>query len=617
MAAIAGQGAERFPKQNPEKALGEYKLYGKDGSPLGAAAEDWAGARQRAAADADWQKWVAARRADVDEWMAKRRDRVEWVAGWWHDYVSPKDGAFLPRTMDAPGQSMTGASGERVEVTPAIFGGWVFTFRSAHQGMIVEAARLYRLTGDEKYKQWAVGQLDFYSENYLKWPLQTLRNKSRLMHQSLDDANALIRLVQAARTLGDAVPEAKRRAWYEQLFKPMALLLEESLQRVHNIACWQRAAEAQAALYGGDEELWKKAIDGEFGIRRQIRDGVTSDYFWLEQSLLYNNYVVSALLPLFEHASLAGRAVDLRAEMASAENLMLAPMAIRFADGKLPTPADSTGGFAHAPNRPMMASAYRLFPTPIGLEEAARRKSWSTLLQPPVAAKAPPLPEVKTALYGSSQFAVLRNGDWQVFVHYGQLDASHAQAEALSFEAYWRNQDITHDAGTVGYGSPLHRGFYQTGLAHNVPLINGQGQAKWAEGEVVNFNSSKPSIHARQKDYRPGWQADRTLSIEDGALKDVVEVRGQEKARLGLVLHLQGEVVVPMTMASAESPFPYFEGTRKALLSGGVFEAKIGRPPSASERRGADDGVARDDARCAAGEAHDSVFRTGGAGGAV
>lgn len=575
LAAAPGHAAERFPKVNPEKALAEYKIFGRGGSPIGEVVEDWAGARRRVAEETSWKEWLAGRRAEVDGWMARRADKVEWVAGWWHDYVSPKDGAFLPRTFDPPGEFMTGASGERVEVTPKIFGGWVFTFRSAHQGMMVEAARLYRLTGEEKYKAWVAAQLDFYAANYMKWPAQTVRNKARLMHQSLDEANALSRFIQAARTLGEAVPDTKRKAWHEQLFKPMALLLEESLQRVHNIACWQRAAEAQAAMYAGDEELWKKAIDGEYGIRRQIRDGITSDYFWLEQSLGYNSYVVSALLPLFEHASLAGRAGELKAEMAAAENLMLAPMALRFPDGKLPTPADSTGAFARAPNRQMLASAYRVFPTAIGLEEAARRKSWATLLQPPAAATAPPLPEVKTALYGSTQFAVLRSGDWQVFFHYGQLDSSHAQAEALNFEAYWRSHDITHDPGTVGYGSPLHRGFYQTGLAHNVPLINGQGQARWAEGELVSFDAARPSIRARQKNYRPGWEAERAISIEGGALKDVVEVRGQEKARIGLVLHLQGEVASQAGWMTADSPFPYFEATRRAAAADGLFEAAM------------------------------------------
>lgn len=40
--------------------------------------------------------------------------------------------------------------------------------------------------------------------------------------------------------------------WYEQLFKPEALLLQRSFQRVHNIACWHRAAEALVGLLFDD-----------------------------------------------------------------------------------------------------------------------------------------------------------------------------------------------------------------------------------------------------------------------------------------------------------------------------------------------------------------------------
>ena len=54
-----------------------------------------------------------------DEWMANRRDRVEWVAGWWHDFVRESDGAFLEWTPDPP-----------KGVTEKVFGGWVFGFRA-------------------------------------------------------------------------------------------------------------------------------------------------------------------------------------------------------------------------------------------------------------------------------------------------------------------------------------------------------------------------------------------------------------------------------------------------------------------------------------------------------
>ena len=61
-----------------------------------------------------------------------------------------------------------------------------------------------------------------------------------------------------------------------------------------------------------------------------------------------------------------------------------------------------------------------------------------------------------------------------------------AQAEALNFSAFYGDTDITHDPGTVGYGSPLHKGYYTRGLNHNVPLLNGEFEY------LAAFTPSKP-----------------------------------------------------------------------------------------------------------------------------
>jgi hypothetical protein len=86
-----------FPKPSPERAFAELKHLDSKGSPLRRAREDWDGARQRAASP-QWRSWIATRRAELDDWMANRGDRVEWIAGWWHDFVSPEDGSFLTWT---------------------------------------------------------------------------------------------------------------------------------------------------------------------------------------------------------------------------------------------------------------------------------------------------------------------------------------------------------------------------------------------------------------------------------------------------------------------------------------------------------------------------------------
>jgi hypothetical protein len=557
-----------FLKKRPDKEFADLKVFSSSGSPLRAAHEDWDGARRRISDDAAWAAWLAETRIDVDDWMAKRRDRVEWVAGWWHDFVSPKDGSFLTWTPEEPGPAtLSSPSDSRIGLTPRLHAAWVFGFRSRHTTKVLEAARLGRLTGEQKYKDWAAAQLDFYAENWAKWPLQTAKSKARLMHQSLDDANVLVRLVNAARLLD--VSQERRRHWITNLFRPQAELLDSTFQSIHNIACWQRSAMAQAAIYAEDHELWNRAVNGAFGVRKQIEHGITSDYLWFEQSLSYNSYVVSAFLPLFTLASLEGRAGELEQEMLAVENLMLSPIALRFLTGQTPNPADATGGLPHAPNTRMLASAYRVFPTRLGLSEAVRERSWDTLIDPPEPAEPGTLPSVEPRDWSSSRMAVLRGGDWQVYVHYGQLHRSHAQAEALNFEAFYRTTDITHDPGTVGYGSPLHTGFYRTGLAHNVPLVDGQGQVGWHSGELLRFAPNR--IEVRQPKYRPDASAERQMQIEGDRLMDRTTIRinipSAAPRRLGLVLHLQGSIGVPRGAVAKTSTLPYWTNTK--TLNGG------------------------------------------------
>jgi len=557
-----------------EQYLSEFKVY-TDGSPLRRPVEDWEGARRRTLSDPQWARFLSERKTQIDDWIAKRRDHVDWVAGWYHDFVSPKDGSFLVWTPDEPGEkTLRSRSGNNVDLTPKLHAAWVYGFRVRHGDNIQQAAMLYRLTKDRKYAEWVSSQLDFYANNYMKWPLQTDKGKSRLMYQSLDEAVLAARLVNAARLVDTYVTAQRKQAWYDKVFKPTADLLDEGQQRIHNIACWHRSAVGQIAIQFKDKAMLDRALDGPFGIRKQLEQGVTADFFWYEQSLSYNSYVVQALAPFFTYAALSGRLSEVRREMAILENLMLSPLALRFPTGRLPTPADTTAVPQHAPNLELLASVYRIFPTLPGLAEAATKRTWDTLVDPPGdMARVPPLPDVKSANLESSRMAVIKKGLWQVYFHYGQLNQSHAQKEALNFEAFYGLTDITHDPGTVGYGSPLHRGYFTTGLAHNVPLFNGLGQKKWNPGKFVSFDGGAANVEAAQPDYQSGVYASRKLETDGSRLIDTVRVHAQQQGRIGLVLHVQGQVQVSSRLFKddpdfssrmAVDSFHYWENPRTA-----------------------------------------------------
>jgi oligo-alginate lyase len=545
--------AADFPKPAPEKAFAELKVYDEVGRPWRAAREDWTGARQRVANDPAWASWLKRERTEVDAWTAKHRDHVEWAAGWSHDGISPKDGSRVIWQDKIPRQDVTfftSPSDPKIEITEKLFAWWVVSFRERNVDTMVRAARLFRLTGDEHYAVWTAGQMDFYADNLANWKTLPTAKGARLFWQTLTEASNLVKFTEAARLLGDYIPATHRQHWRETFFQPEVDLLQKTHHDIHNIATWQRCAVAQVALLFGDESLWREAIDGKFGLRQQMAEGITSDYLWYEQSLGYNNFVVSAVRTLFTAAGIYGRAPELAGEMAAAENLMLAPTYLRFPNGQLPNPADS-GGISTAPNRAVFEETYRIFPTTIGLTAAAESRDWNTLVDPPAASPRPvTLPGVTSRNLESTRMAVLKSGRWQVFLHYGQLAKSHVQAEALNYSAFCDTTDVTHDPGTVGYGSPLYRGYYTRGLNHNVPLVDGEGETPPQRGELLAFSESPARVIAAQPNYRADVKASRSLSVEGDSLVDTATIETKNGAhKLGFALHLQGKVTLPETFA--------------------------------------------------------------------
>ncbi|MDO8540272.1 MAG: heparinase II/III family protein [Opitutaceae bacterium] len=560
LALSATTFAASFPKAAPEKEFAELKIYDAQGRPWRAAQEDWAQAKKRVAGDAGWAEWLARERATVDAWIAKHRDRVEWIAGWSHDGVSPKDASRVIWTEKIPGEEVqyfSSPSDPKIEITPKLHAWWVVSFRNRHVETMNRAAQLFRLTGDARYATWAAGQMNFYADNYLRWEPQRKDQGARLFWQTLTEASNLVKFTETVRLLGEFVPEARRQQWRQKFFQPEVEVLNRNMQSIHNIATWQRCAVAQVALLFGDEPMWREALDGKFGLRRQIAEGITSDYLWHEQSLGYNSFVVRAVLTLFTAAGLHGRAGELAAEMATAENLMLAPLYLRFPNGQLPNPADS-GGISTAPNRAVFRETYRVFPTTLGLEEAAPDRDWNTLLDPPPPSPRPfVLPPVNGRHFESSRMALLKSGGWQVFVHYGQLVRSHSQAEALNYSAFFGDTDITHDPGTVGYGSPLHRGYYTRGLNHNVPLVNGEAQSPPQAGDVPAYSENPPRISVAQPAYRNDARARRTLAIEGNTLVESSAIESTKGAqKLGFALHVQGKPRLPAAFAAARDFTP-------------------------------------------------------------
>ncbi|WP_200383401.1 heparinase II/III domain-containing protein [Rhodocyclus tenuis] len=489
-------------------------------SELRLASENWALAQKLVRSDKDWQSWLTGRRQLMDQWMSRPRDQADWVSGWGHELVDPLTQAPLRWTPEMPlPADGPGAQGKLRRA-------WMSWERSYNFDRVAEAARLYRLTGESRYAEWAAGQLDFYADNYSKWPLRTWNGKARMMGQSLDEATGTVVLIEAFRLLKGFASASRQLHWREQLFLPIVENLSDFNQGVNNIALWHAVAISVVGMQLDEPTLLRRGLDGAKGVRALLKAGITDDFLWYEGSFTYNAYVLRALAPLFINAALSGHAASLQGEMAQAKKMLLAPLQLRFDDGLLPTPGDANAR-TPAVELGLFFELYRALDTRIGRVEAQRRKGWETLVDPRLEPLPPldALPPVRSVHLEATRMAMLKSGDWQVFVHYGQLTQHHAQEEALSPEIHFQATPLVADPGTVSYGSELHEKYFRRAIAHNSPLVDGGGQVGWNPGVMKRFDAAAATLAVSQPRYRPDAAAERTISLRDGELSDVVTIR--------------------------------------------------------------------------------------------
>jgi oligo-alginate lyase len=491
--------------------------------------DDWAAASWRVHADPRWQGWVAERRRNVTQWFARAQDRPEWIAGWAHDLVAP-DGRALAWSWEA--QPALGASvAER-----ALHAAWVYGLRIRQGRNALEAARLHRLTGAPELREAAASVLDFYATNLEQWPIQTRQGRSRLMAQSLDDAVMLLDLVETARLLEGQVAAERSAQWNRQLFRPLAELVVGSARGVGNITAWQLSATGVVALRLQDPVLLSRVLDGPEGLGALLSRGVQADGLWFEGSLAYGAYVVRAVTPLLEALARDGLADQHPELFMAVRKLMLAPLDLRFPDGRLPNPGDSLGDVRVAV-REAIESASRV----LALDKAevgaptlagADKLSWPRLIDPawwPSDGQDVVAP-VTSRVWHDSRMAVLRQGDWQVFLHWGQASPRHAQREALNIEVYESGGLMSRDVGTTAYGSPLHKTYFSQAVAHNVPLADDQGQGGPAAGALLSFDADQARVSVAQPGYNDQVAVVRTLQVSEQSLLDELSITPRDIA---------------------------------------------------------------------------------------
>lgn len=427
--------------------------------------------------------------------------------------------------------------------------------------------------------------LRIYGERYFQYPNRdNVLGPSRLFFSTYLESIWVLNYLAAALLLREAglLDEPTARAVHT-VADEAANLIGEYDEGFSNRQTWNDAALCAIAVWFEDEDLARRAIEGQTGLIAHLR-GYRDDGLWYEGE----NYHLFALRGMLIGATWAVEAgVDLFAEEPTAERLaraLRAPALTALPDDTFPARKDARFGLSLAqpafldqwevglgrlrtggreatePERGLVAWLHALYAgAPVRIEplesylhdapvdaraapRSRRRISWWSLLE-----MLPELPEPERAWAPESVFlsgqglAVLRTAGRYVGLECGGTGGGHGHPDRLNLVLHGEGVYWLRDAGTGSYVS-RDLGWYRSTLAHNAPRLDGVSQRP-GEAQVEGF------------DERNGWGWARgrfgpvTRSVVAGPtyLVDVVELAGREEHVIELPFHFagRGEVTTP------------------------------------------------------------------------
>jgi len=533
---------------------------------------------------ADWdalRREAPRRKAEIEgagracrEWFARFQDRREWVSGWFHDYFCDRDGTRLEFRVDSPDAHRCPSCGT-VYRDERRNQAWVYGARGQTLDHARTAAIIGRIAGDADPLAEAVDRLRFYADSYEGFPVHgRWAGKGKLMGQSLDEAVAMIRIVEALAIAREGIPADARRAIIERLLVPAARFILPQATSIHNIPTWIVSAALGIGLLAGDEAIVRAALDERYGLRRQVAEGILEDGMWYEGSIGYHFYTVQALLFALDVLALHPRPFD--PERARIREALVAARRFAFDDGVFPTPGDSWASGRLERQVGLYLHAARHFPDLRDLAAALRAKAgapeglsgWVLDMDLPERKLEP----ARTADFAGIRCAMLRAGPWNVFFKYGHRSRSHAHPDALSIELWHGGRHFLRDLGTTGYGAEVNR-WYRSRTAHNTLVVDGKGQEDYRPG---GLSMKDATAEGQADDVYRGVTLRRRMDIAGGTIGDRIRVASADTHTFDWVAHGSGEGGPCGAAEAAALPPPAdarLENTRKLARTDGDLAA--------------------------------------------
>lgn len=519
-----------------------------------------------------YRRIVETMKAEVDAFMPGFLDSPDRLSRWGHYYFCDDDGGRLIFDLNSPYDHRCEVCG-KVYQNDILDGVWTYFYRNRAVIMTLVSALVYRATKEKKYLDYAVTVMDFYAEHYREFVLHNKEHKicdsydtmewgcGRMMPQGLNESIVAIRFVQAIEILKSELSGKWLNRIYQKLFREMFYLLAPQATRIHNISCWNLSAIGIMGLAFKDREMIDFTFNSEYNIREQLKQGVTEDSFWYEGSIHYNFFLLEGISYLYLFCRIYD--YDFGAECSDiVTNMLVQAYRYAFDNQYLPNPNDgwpnlnlktfsyiyhtasrAAGEKSEIGNITKVIEAWKEPRTILPLSEPYYCKNKICLEQllfnldfdygkfSPV--EQPPYNYLK------SNFAMVKDGVWNVFLKYGLNGKSHAHPDIMTIEIMHHNHSVTRDLSNAGYRSKLCNEWHRKTLSHNTVCWNGTDITSVSPGKCLSFDGSR--IKARAQNVYEGIDYTRTIELQDGQFRDTFAVSGGRKGTYDYMFHFESD----------------------------------------------------------------------------
>ncbi|MEP3421646.1 MAG: alginate lyase family protein [Erythrobacter sp.] len=202
------------------------------------------------------------------------------------------------------------ADGVVVPVPKDPGGGYTHEQHKRNFRAIYLGGQIYRITGDDRYRDYVRDMLLEYAELYPTLgdhPERHDQYSGRIFWQVLNDAMWLVHAVQGYGDIRDTLTAQERRSIDDNVFRPAVHFLSvesaNTFDRIHNHATWATAGVGMTGYLLGDDDMVERALlgtnkSGEAGFLRQTELLFSPDGYYTEGPY----YQRFALLPFLVFA---------------------------------------------------------------------------------------------------------------------------------------------------------------------------------------------------------------------------------------------------------------------------------------------------------------------------